>query len=74
MNMDSFLILGDSCIEMIIGGQPSPLIAADLKIKQYALNTQVFSSRATADRGGKNTVAASQSTAQFNNVGFLSHG
>ena len=74
MSMVSFLVLDDSCIELIVGGQSSPHLTADLKIKQDAINTQVFSSRAMADRGGKNTVAASQSTLQFNNIGFMKMG
>ena len=72
--MASLLCLDDWCSELIAGGRCSPRVTADLKIKQNAVNDQVFTSRATADRGGKNTVAASQNAMQINNVGYLAFG
>ena len=66
--MTSLMILDETKAELIAGGQPT--ITVDLKIKQKLDNKQVFSSRATASRGGTNTVAADQANFQVNNIGY----
>ena len=68
--MTSLMILDEARAELIAGGQFSPTLTFDLKVKQKADAKQVFSSKATASRGGENVVAACQSQVQFNNIGY----
>ena len=66
--MTSLMILDAAKAELIAGGRPSLSVA--LTVKQVADAKTVFSSRATASRGGENTVAASQDVFQLNNIGY----
>ena len=67
--MTSLMILDAAKAELIAGGR-RPSISVDLTVKQVADAKTVFSSRATASRGGENTVAASQDVFQLNNIGY----
>ncbi len=66
--MTSLMILDAAKAELIAGGRPSLSVA--LTVKQVADAKTVFSSRATASRGGENTVAAAQDVFQLNNIGY----
>lgn len=70
--MTSLMILDAAKAELIAGGQPT--ITLDLTVKQKGDAKTVFSSRALASRGGDNTVAASQSVLQVNNIGYATFG
>ena len=72
--MASFLPLDEKCSEMIAGGRYSPRTNLDFKAMHSSVSDQVFDSRAKADRGGRNTVAATQDAMQINNVGYLAFG
>ena len=72
--MASLLCLDDWCSELIAGGRCLPRTNLDFKAMHSSVSDQVFDSRAKADRGGRNTVAATQDAMQINNVGYLAFG